>query len=73
MQVDRDARGLLVSGPSRLVIRCKISGTKDEESRDQLEQSCSNQKRCLEFVFSDADHAGDLNGLVEWELCGGHT
>ena len=35
VQVSRDARELPVSGPSRLVSRCRLSGTSDEESHDE--------------------------------------
>ena len=35
VQVSHDAREQLVSGPSRLVIRCGLSGTGDEESQDE--------------------------------------
>ena len=34
-QVGNDAREFLVSEPSRLVIRCRISATRDEESHDK--------------------------------------
>ena len=38
MQVSHDARELLVSGPSRVVICCMISCTKDGESHDERPQ-----------------------------------
>ena len=36
VQVSYDACKLLVSGPSRLVICCRLSGTRDEKSLDEI-------------------------------------
>ena len=35
VQVSHDARGLFLFGPSRLVIRCRLSGTRNQESDDE--------------------------------------
>ena len=42
MKVSHDARELLVSGPPKLVIRGRLSGTRDEESHDKRTSKNSN-------------------------------